>query len=171
MNWHPEPQKITRNVARVLRAEPPLSGFCSRTGRRGNPAQQSKTMIAWSVLAGVVGVLGTWAGLIRVSRRHSSPSPVLCWVLGLAAPLPAWLVAFLGLLGASPGGRPELSMALSWILSASSALLGVIVTDAAVRHLQEAERTRSAVTYWLLGLAAIFPAWCIALLGLLWNRP
>jgi hypothetical protein len=128
-------------------------------------------MIAWSVVVGVLGVLVTGGGTAYVSGRKHGASPHLCWILGLAALLPAWLLAFLGLLGPSPAGRPEGSLGASFIVSSSAALLGIIVTDGAVRRLSASEGGRRPLTYWCLGLAALLPAWGIALLGLIWTRP
>jgi hypothetical protein len=119
-------------------------------------------MIAWSVVVGVLGVLVTGGGTAYVSGRKHGASPHLCWILGLAALLPAWLLAFLGLLGPSPAGRPEGSLGASFIVSSSAALLGIIVTDGAVRRLSASEGGRRPLTYWCLG---------IALLGLIWTRP
>jgi len=116
-------------------------------------------MIAWSVLIGLVGTLVTWGATRSLGARESSPRPHLHWSLGLAALLPAWLVAFVGLLGASPTGRPEASLSASFIVSSSAALLGIILSDGAVRRLRESGRAYRAVTYWLLGGAALVPAW------------
>lgn len=109
-----------------------------------------------------------WLALPGVSRRRGRYSP---GILGLAGPMLAWLTAFVGLLGTSTGRRPELAFAVSWILSASVALFQVILTDAAVNRLHGAGRASRRVTYWLLGVAALLPAWGIALLGLGWTRP
>jgi cytochrome c oxidase assembly factor CtaG len=118
-----------------------------------------------------LGLLGTWLGLKGLSRRQSPPGPTLAWTLGLAALLPAWLLSFVGLLGPSTGERPEPSLAMAFILSSSAGLLGVILSDAAVRRLGNSEREHRSDTYWLLGVVALLPAWVIALLGLAWTRP
>lgn len=128
-------------------------------------------MIAGSVLAGVLGVLGTGGGMMWFARRQSPRGPIFYWVLGLAALLPAWLIGFVGLLGSSMGERPEPSLSVPFILSSSAALLGVILTDAAVGRLRGSVRERRPVTYWLLGVIALLPAWGIALLSLTWTRP
>jgi len=128
-------------------------------------------MIAGSVVAGVLGVLGTCAGMTWFARRQSPRGPIFYWVLGLAALLPGWLIAFVGLLGSSTGERPEPSLELPFILSSSAALLGVILTDAALGRLRGSGREHRPVTYWLLGVAALAPAWGIALLGLAWIGP
>ena len=127
-------------------------------------------MIAWSLLAGVVGLLGTWTLIAYRARRQPPPGPIFYWVLGLAALLPTWLIGFLGLLGSPLGERPEEPLAIGFILSSSAALLGLIVTDAVVRRLRDSGHAHPPITYWLLGVAALAPAWGIALL-ILWIRP
>ncbi len=81
----------------------------------------------------------------------------------MGALAPAWLIAFLGLLAPSAGPVPK------GVLIGSSAVpfLGVIVTDAVVRHLRQPGRDHAPVTYWLLGVAAILPGWGVALLALI----
>jgi hypothetical protein len=128
-------------------------------------------MIAWSVLIGLVGALATWGAMRSLGARESSQRPHLDWSLGLAALLPAWLIAFVGLLGASPTGRPEASLSVFLHLASSAALLGIILSDGAMRRLRESGRAYRSVTYWLLGGAALVPAWGIALVGLIWTRP
>jgi hypothetical protein len=124
-------------------------------------------MIKWSILVGLLGVIGTGFGTVHRARRKPNPRPEMQWLLGIAALLPAWLIAFLGLLGPSTGGRPEKALAISWVLSSSVALLGVIVTDAVLRRLRESGRNYRPVTYWLLGVVALVPGWGIALLVLM----
>jgi hypothetical protein len=128
-------------------------------------------MITWSVVVSALGLLASWGGTVYFTRRQHSRDPHLYWFLGLAALLPAWLIAFVGLLGSSTGARPEVSQSVSWILSSAAALLGVIVTDALVRRLHESGRAHRLLMYWLLGIVALLPAWGIALWSLTWTRP
>jgi len=123
-------------------------------------------MSGWSILFGLLGVLGTGGGMAYLTRRKANPRPELSWFLGITALLPAWLIAFLDLLGRSSGPRPEKALSLSWILTSSVALLGVIVTDQVLKRLRESRRDRRPVTFWLLGVAALLPAWGIALFAL-----
>jgi hypothetical protein len=128
-------------------------------------------MIAWSVLIGLVGALATWGATRSLGVRESSQRPHLYWSLGLAALGPAWLIAFVGLLGGSPTGRPGASLSVFLHLASSAALVGIILSDGAMRRLRESGRAHRSVTYWLLGGAALVPAWGIALLGLTWMTP
>lgn len=120
---------------------------------------------------GIVGVLATWCATRSLGTRESSQRRHLYWFLGLAALAPAWLIAFVGLLGPSPIVGPEPSLKVAFIFSSSAALLGVIVSDAVARRFRASGREHGAPTYWLLGVAALGPAWAIALLGLAWTRP
>jgi hypothetical protein len=124
-------------------------------------------MTGWSILAGVLGLLGTGVATAYLSTRSSARREAICWFLGIAALLPAWLVAFLDLLGRATGPRPEKFLTAAWILSSSAGLLGVIATDTLLKRLRESGRGRRPATYWLLGVVALLPAWGIALLGLL----
>ena len=124
-------------------------------------------MITWSLLAGILGVLGTWLGTVLLTRRQSTRWQEIYWLLGIAAFLPAWLIAFLDLLGRSSGPRPEKALIASWILSSSAALLGVILTDGALKRLRESGRDPRPMTCWLFGVVVLLPGWGIALLGLL----
>ncbi len=123
-------------------------------------------MSGWSILAGLLGILGTGVAMASLTRREASPRPEIPWLVGIAALFPAWLLAFLDLLGRSSGPRPEKVLSLSWILTSSVALLGVIATDQIVKRLRESGRTRHPGIYWLLGVVALLPAWGIALFAL-----
>lgn len=126
-------------------------------------------MILWSLVAGMIGILGAWFGMTRLDRGESPHPPEVFWVLGLAALSPAWLIAVWGLLDRTSGRFPDVAVAAWWIISGAAALLGVLLTDAMVRRLRESGRPYPRARYWLVGVGALFPAWCIALLGLLWT--
>lgn len=126
-------------------------------------------MIGWSVLAALLGTLGSRLALARVHRLGGSPH--LYWFVGLLGMLPAWLIAFVGLLGASATARPEAVRAAAFIWSSATGLLGLILSEAAVRRLHESGRPYGSLTYWGVGGAALIPAWATALLGLAWTPP
>jgi len=122
----------------------------------------------WSVLAGGAGLLATWIAMTRLAQRPSEVQPVVSWVLGLAGLAPSWLIALVGLLGASPlGRRPEQAVPIvAWLVASAAALLGLFLSDAAFRRLRDSGRDHRPGAYWLVGLMAFFTAWAIALLGL-----
>ncbi len=126
-------------------------------------------VIRWSVIAGLVGALGTRVAMTHLDRSESPRRPEIFWLLGMAALFPAWLVAFLGLLGRVSGRVPDMFVAVWFILSASAAIAGVILADATVRGLQESGQPYPQAKYWLVGIGTFLPAWCIALLGLVWT--
>ena len=128
-------------------------------------------MIGWSIFAGVLGLLVSRLAMAYLAPPQSKRPPELYWFLGIAALLPAWLTAFMGLLTLASGPRPEKILTAAWVLSSSAALLGVITTDAVLRRLRESGRDHKPLTYWILGILALVPGWGIALLGLLLKSP
>ena len=118
-------------------------------------------IIASSVLLGLIGVLAGRIGLTRLTADGASRDPHTYWALGLVTLLPAWLVAFVGLLGATPGVRPP---GVTWLrLSAAAALIGAIATEAHVRRTGEFAGAHHATRLWRLGVLAFLPAWVIVL--------
>ena len=86
--------------------------------------------IVASVLLGLIGVIASRVGLTRLTADDASRDPHTYWALGLVTLLPAWLVAFVGLLGTTPGVRPQLVSGAAWLLSAAAGLVGAIVSEA-----------------------------------------
>jgi hypothetical protein len=120
-------------------------------------------IIASSVLLGLIGVLASWIGLTRLTADGASRDPHAYWALGLVTLLPAWLVAFVGLFGATPGVRPP---GASWLLlSAAAGLIGAIATDVRVRGTGDSAEAHHATRLWRLGVLAFLPAWVIVLSG------
>lgn len=124
--------------------------------------EAEKEMVMVSVLAGIVGVLGSGLAAVLLPRWTRNPSPGKYWLFGLAALFPAWLISILSVLGELTDRGSETPLPPSVILSSSAALLGVIVTDWAVRRLNRNGSARSPKAYWLLGVIAFIPAWAIA---------
>jgi len=120
-------------------------------------------MIKVSILAAALGVPGTALLTIFLARRESTLRQEIYWLLGIGALLPAWLIAFLGLMGDSTGAPPEKALKLLWMVSSATALLGVIVTDALLKRLRESGREYGPLTCWLLGAVTLLPAWGFAL--------
>ncbi len=122
-------------------------------------------IIGISLVIGLIGVGVSRAWTQRLVRQAPSVDAHVYWVLGLCGLMPAWLVAFLGLLGSSPAGRLQGWSEAAWVLSAAAALIGVIITEALVRRASESDRDRDCATYWRYGVASLAPAWIISLLG------
>jgi hypothetical protein len=121
-------------------------------------------IIASSVLLGLIGVLASRIGLTSLTADGASRDPHAYWALGLVTLLPAWLVAFVGLLGATPGVRPQPGAA--WLLlSAAAGLIGAIATEARVRGTGDFAEAHHATRPWRLGVLAFLPAWVIVLGG------
>jgi hypothetical protein len=122
-------------------------------------------VIASSIVLALVGVLVSLAGLRRLTAGDASRDPHAYWALGLVTLLPAWLVAFIGLLGTTPGVRPHGASAATFVLSAAACLLGAIVTEARVREAGDSHTPSRPTRLWRLGLLAVLPAWVLALGG------
>lgn len=121
-------------------------------------------MITWSAVASVVGLAGTAALAVSLSRVRPHWGPERYWVLGLAALLPAWLMAFLATIGPPGGEGPNKPL---FIITSALPLLGIIVTDALLRHWRAERRAPGPMGSWFLGIAAILPGWGITLLVLI----
>ncbi len=122
-------------------------------------------IIASSVLLGLIGVFASRFGLTRLTANDASRDPHAYWALGLVTLLPAWLVAFVGLLGSTPGVRPQLVSGAAWLLSAAAGLIGAIATEAGIRGVGDSAETHDATRLWRLGVLAFLPAWVIVLIG------
>ena len=120
-------------------------------------------MIAWSAVASVVGLAGTAALVARFKSRWPAWGPERYWVIGLAALLPAWLMAFLATIGPPGGEGPNKPL---FIITSALPLLGIIVTDALLRHWRAQRRVPGPIACWFLGIAAILPGWGITLIAL-----
>jgi hypothetical protein len=124
----------------------------------------------WSVLVAVVGV-GLTGVLARRLERRSPPSPAsgglhVFWLLGLGAGAAPWLVEFVLLLGRSPETLPGLKRLV--LAGIAAGLLGVVVTDTALRRRAASATPGGSQAAWRLGLAALAPGWLILLVARLW---
>lgn len=122
-------------------------------------------IVVASVVLGLVAVVGSRAGLARLLAHDAARDPHVYWALGLVTLLPAWLVAFVDLLGSTPGSRPPGASAAAFILSAAAGLMGAITTEARVRRAGDAVAVHQASSLWRQGVLALLPAWVIALAG------
>jgi hypothetical protein len=117
-----------------------------------------------SIVLAVLGMIGTGAVIPYLKRRLSHPSSYHYWLLGLSALFPAWLVAFVSLLPSSTAGADRIPLPRPALFSSAAIFFGIILTDYVLRRMNRAGRVYKPVTYWLLGVAALLPGWCIALL-------
>src|SRR5207237_9124380 len=85
-------------------------------------------IIVSSVLVGLIGVGASRIGLTYLTADGASRDPHAYWALGLVTLLPAWLVAFVGPLAATPSVRPQLASGAARPLSIAS---GPVAADAA----------------------------------------
>jgi hypothetical protein len=122
-------------------------------------------IIVSSVFLGLLGVVASRIGLTYLTTDGASRDPHAYWALGLVALLPAWLVAFDGLLGTTPGVRPQLVSGAAWLLSVAAGLIGAIATEAGVRGAGDSVEAHHAARLWRLGVLAFLPAWVIVLIG------
>ncbi len=121
----------------------------------------------WSVVIGILGICGTGVWTESRSRQRAHYGPQRYWSVGFAALLPAWFLAFIGLLGSPSEQGVNVSLPHAAFFSSGAGLLGIVFTDAALRRLHTSGRAHRPTTYWLLGVVALVPAWCIALFDLL----
>lgn len=149
----------------------------TRSGPRSTPAipvgprprprsidhRELGVLIASSIALGATGVLVTrWClGRLGASERD----PHAWWGIGILALLPAWVIAFAGLLPDAPGERQQLASAVVWILSAAAGLSGVIATEGYLRRQEEAGQRLSPERLWCLGLIALAPSWTVMILA------
>ena len=130
-------------------------------------------MIVASIVVGLIGLAITRSVMARMSRDGGIYPADAYWLLGMGGILPAWLVLFVGLLERMSGRTPKMSLALWWVLSSAAGLGGAIITHGRLRrHVERREAAPESDdgppprTFWRLGIVALLPAWCLALIGL-----
>ena len=116
-------------------------------------------IIAVALVLGFLGIVVTRVSVGSLARSESPPDAHAYWALGLVSLVPSWLVASFGLLGTTPGQRPEALGAAAWILSGAAGLVGAIFTEGCVR---DAEMLASPLQSWRIGLIGFLIAWAIA---------
>jgi uncharacterized membrane protein len=120
------------------------------------------TIVLWSLAFGIVGVAVSRWGARALARRGSPPTPRALWVVGLPALLVAWIVPFVALLNAS--GTIEGPPRKTFMGASAAAILGVLVSDWLINREEKREPERRPLASWLLGVAALVPAWLVALI-------
>jgi len=118
------------------------------------------TALLWSLGLAVAGVAGSAWGAKTVARR--SPTPRAMWVTGLPALLLAWLVPLVSLLNAA--GTVAGPSRRAFMLASGAAILGVLGSDSLINR-EEKQRSRPRpLAWWLIGVAALAPAWAVTVL-------
>jgi hypothetical protein len=84
------------------------------------------------------------------------------WVTGVPALLLAWLVPLVSLLNAvgSADGPPR----KAFMVASAAAILGVLGSDWLINREEKRQAGARPLTWWLLGAAALAPAWVVALI-------
>jgi len=83
------------------------------------------------------------------------------WVTGVPALLFAWLVPLVSLLNAvgTAGGPPR----KAFMVASAAAILGVLGSDWLINREERRASAARPFAWWLLGAAALAPAWLVAL--------
>ena len=95
-----------------------------------------------------------------VGRRPRPPA--LQWLAGLPALLPAWLLPFVSLLNAV--GTAEGPPRKAFMVASAAAILGVLGSDWLINREERRGPAARPLRWWLIGAAALAPAWLVALL-------
>jgi hypothetical protein len=120
------------------------------------------TLVLWSlVLVGSGLAASRWAAT-ALGRRAGGAAPRAAWLAGLPAFLPAWLVSFVSLLGGA-SSAPGASR-ISFLGASAAAILGVLASDGLFAREERRPAGARRLVCWLLGAAALLPAWVVALL-------
>jgi hypothetical protein len=120
------------------------------------------TLYLWSLGLAVVGLAASRWSTRALARRASGPTPRGLWVTGLPALLLAWLVPFVSLLNAS--GTAEGPPRKAFMVASAAAILGVLGSDWLINREEKQGSAARPLVSWLLGAAALAPAWLVALL-------
>ena len=118
-----------------------------------------------SALLIILGTLASWLYLVNLTKDGASRDPHAYWTLGMVGVLPAWLVAFVGLLSSQPGVKPQIASGAAYMLSVAAGLVGVIATEARVRQTGDSVEAQYAARPWRLGVLAFIPSWVVVLIG------
>ena len=118
-------------------------------------------LFLWSFGLAAAGLaVSRWGATVLV-RRTSPPTPRALWVAGLPALLLAWLFPFVSLLNAV--GTTEGPPRKAFMVASAAAILGVLGSDWLIVREERPGSAARPVVSWLLGAAALAPAWLVAL--------
>lgn len=119
------------------------------------------TLVLWSLVLVGLGLAASWWAATSLGRRADGSPPRAAWLVGLPALLPAWLVSFVSLLGdaGSASGAPR----TAFLGASAAAILGVLASDGLFTREERRPAGARPLACWLLGAAALGPAWLVAL--------
>src|SRR5262245_9273667 len=100
-------------------------------------------------------------GAAALARRAPSATPRAMWVAGLPALLPAWFLPFVSLLNATEAAQGPPRKA--FMVASAAAILGVLGSDWLLGREETRRPAARPLVGWLLGAAALVPAWVVAL--------
>jgi len=83
------------------------------------------------------------------------------WVTGVPALLLAWLVPLVSLLNAA--GTVEGPPRKAFMIASAAAILGVLGSDWLINREEKQRAAPRPFVWWLVGAAALAPAWVVAL--------
>ena len=116
----------------------------------------------WSLALAVLGLAASRWGAAVLSRRAPAATPRAAWLAGLPALLPAWFLPFASLLNAvgTAQGPPR----KAFMVASAAAILGVLGSDWLINREERRGAAPRTLRWWLMGAAALAPAWLVALL-------
>ncbi len=119
------------------------------------------TPILWSLALAAAGLAASRWGALPLARQAAGPTPRAAWLAGLPALLPTWLFSFVSLLGAvgTTQGPPR----TAFLAASAAAILGVVGSDWLFVREERRPGGGRLIVSWLLGAAALGPAWLVAL--------
>lgn len=119
------------------------------------------TSFLWSLALAAAGLAASRWGAMPLALRAPGAGPRAAWLAGLPALMPTWLFSFVSLLGAA--GTVQGPPRTAFLGASAAAILGVVGSDwLFVREERRPGGGRTVVS-WLLGAAALAPAWLVAL--------
>ena len=120
------------------------------------------TPALWSFALAVLGLAASRWGATALCRQAPSATPRAMWVAGLPALLAAWFLPFVSLLNAA--GTAEGPPRKAFMVASAAAILGVLGSDWLIAREEKRGSAARPLVSWLLGAAALAPAWLVALL-------
>jgi hypothetical protein len=116
----------------------------------------------------MLGLGASWWGATALARRAPTATLRAMWVAGLPALVPAWLVPFISLLNAA--GTEQGPPRKAFMVASAAAILGVLASDWLIARAERRQPAAPPLAGWLLGVAALAPAWLVALVLGSWPR-